>query len=226
VPGSPAVLRPGLSTLAELQEWLLASRYALRCLLHELGAVVLAGLPVRPPQDFAHVRDALISERAAYKEKATPRSDFGDDVYSSTDFPAAQAIRPHWRTTAGATGLAAATREQDCFLAARQLRAALNLPDQVFVHVEGEVKPCYADLTSPVYARILCKMLRSATRNVGPGAAVTITEMLPGPDRAWLTDAAGRHYSSELRLHLVDPASPAQANEPGPTRAGLRAAAT
>jgi hypothetical protein len=78
------VLRPGLSTLAELQEWLLASRYALRCLLHELGAVVLAGLPVRSPQDFAHVRDALISERAAYKEKATPRSDFGDDVYSST----------------------------------------------------------------------------------------------------------------------------------------------
>lgn len=118
-------------------------------------------------------------------------------------------IRETWRTTAGATGLAAATREQDCFLAARRLRAALDLPDQVFVHVEGEVKPCYADLTSPVYARILCKMLRSATRNVGPGAAVTITEMLPGPGRAWLTDAAGRHYSSELRLHLVDPASAA-----------------
>jgi hypothetical protein len=76
------------------------------------------------------------------------------------------------------------------------------------VHVEGEIKPCYADLTSPVYARILGKMVRSATRNVGPGAAVTITEMLPGPDRAWLTDAAGRHYSAELRLHLVDPASP------------------
>lgn len=94
-PGSPAVLRPGLDTLAGLREWLQASRHPLRCLLHELGAVVLAGLPVRSPQDFAHVRDALISERAAYKEKATPRSDFGDDVYSSTDFPAAQAIRPH-----------------------------------------------------------------------------------------------------------------------------------
>ena len=128
-------------------------------------------------------------------------------------------IRETWRTTAGATGLAAATREQDCFLAARRLRAALDLPDQVFVHVEGEVKPCYADLTSPVYARILCKMVRSAPRNVGPGAAVTITEMLPGPDRAWLTDAAGRHYSSELRLHLVDPASPALANERGRARA-------
>jgi hypothetical protein len=28
--------------------------------------------------------------------------------------------------------------------------------------------------------------------------------MLPTPDQAWLTDADGRRYCSELRLHLYD----------------------
>jgi alpha-ketoglutarate-dependent taurine dioxygenase len=37
----------------------------------------------------------VISSRAEYRENATPRSHFGDGVYSSTDLPAAQAIQPH-----------------------------------------------------------------------------------------------------------------------------------
>jgi len=29
--------------------------------------------------------------------------------------------------------------------------------------------------------------------------------MLPTPEQAWVPDAAGRRYFSELRLHVVDP---------------------
>jgi hypothetical protein len=34
---------------------------------------------------------------------------------------------------------------------------------------------------------------------------VTITELLPTPEQAWVPDAAGRRYYSELRLHVRDP---------------------
>lgn len=94
-PGSPAVLRLNQDELGDLCEWLGANREALRGVLDVHGALVLPGLPVKSPDDFAAVRDAFFVSRASYREKATPRSNFGNDVYSSTDFPARQTIRPH-----------------------------------------------------------------------------------------------------------------------------------
>jgi hypothetical protein len=73
-------------------------------------------------------------------------------------------------------------------------------------------------LTSPVYARILCGMLRAAYHRGGPATPVTITEMLPGAEHAWLTDGKGSRYSSELRLQIRDPAPvsrPGNAGWPG-----------
>jgi hypothetical protein len=75
----------------------------------------------------------------------------------------------------------------------------------VFIRVSTEIKPCYIDFTSPVYARVLCNMLRSA----GGDAGVTISEMLPTPDQAWLTGPDGKRHTSELRIDLVDPVGPA-----------------
>lgn len=95
-PGRPVILhytgRPDLRTATE---WLRVSSATLRARLHEYGALYLRGLPIRTTEDFGVVRDALFAERAKYQEKATPRSDYGDDVFSSTDLPPAQAIRPH-----------------------------------------------------------------------------------------------------------------------------------
>jgi alpha-ketoglutarate-dependent taurine dioxygenase len=54
------------------------------------GAVV-----TRDVADFALVRDTVMPHRTPYREKATPRSDFGNGVFSSTDLPAAQPIRMH-----------------------------------------------------------------------------------------------------------------------------------
>ncbi|MFI9387347.1 lantibiotic dehydratase [Kutzneria sp. NPDC052558] len=110
--------------------------------------------------------------------------------------------RETWRTTVDATGLTVPTGDRDRYLAVRRWQRELGLPDRVFVKLEAEVKPFYADLTSPVYTDLLCVMLRSA----GQGR-VTVTEVLPDVNQHWLRDAEGRRYSSELRLHMVDPAA-------------------
>ncbi|MGA8114131.1 MAG: lantibiotic dehydratase [Actinocatenispora sp.] len=114
-------------------------------------------------------------------------------------------LRETWRTTVGATGLADVTGERERFLAVRRFRRDLGLPERVFLRVETEIKPCYVDLASPLYARILCTLLRGAHRKAGPDTPVVITEMLPTAEHAWLTDADGQRYASELRLQVTDP---------------------
>jgi hypothetical protein len=100
--------------------------------------------------------------------------------------------------------------DQPRYRAARAWRARLGLPERIFVKLGTETKPCYVDLTSPTYASTLCGMLRSAAIEHGPHVAVTVSEMLPTPEEAWLPDAAGNRYFSELRLQIRDPAgSPA-----------------
>ncbi|MBB5113501.1 hypothetical protein FHU28_003340 [Micromonospora echinospora] len=118
-------------------------------------------------------------------------------------------VRETWRTTVGETGLHTVKGERERYLAVRRWRLAMGLPEQVFVRVDTELKPSYVDLTSGVYTRLLCTLLRGAHAKGGDGVGLTVTELLPGPDDAWLTDGAGRAYASELRLQIVDPV-PAQ----------------
>jgi hypothetical protein len=113
--------------------------------------------------------------------------------------------RETWRTTVGGTGLTTAHQLSE-YLAARRLRQALGLPEKVFAKISTEVKPVYLDLTSPRYVAAFATMLRNAREKAGEGAGVVMTELLPGPDQAWLPDAAGQRYFSELRVHMLDPA--------------------
>lgn len=64
-----------------------------------------------------------------------------------------------------------------------------------------ERKPMYLDLESPVLAGIFCRQARHAA---AAGRPVRFTEMLPEPERSWLTDAEENRYVSELRLVAVD----------------------
>lgn len=94
--GKPVVVRtPAGADLETAVAWLNAHRSAIQAELHRSGAVLLRGLPVSDAASFAAARDALIQRRAGYKEKATPRTDFGEGVFSSTDLPAVQPIRLH-----------------------------------------------------------------------------------------------------------------------------------
>jgi alpha-ketoglutarate-dependent taurine dioxygenase len=94
--GKPVMVAvPPLPNIEGAQGWLTERRPALRALMHEHGHVYLRGLPIATSDDFAAVRDVLLDERASYKEKATPRSNYGKDIYSSTDLPSIQSIRLH-----------------------------------------------------------------------------------------------------------------------------------
>jgi hypothetical protein len=112
--------------------------------------------------------------------------------------------RETWRTTVGQAwpGKTGGLPE---YLAARRLRRKLGLPEKVFVKVRTEVKPVYVDLTSPRYVAMLATMLRGARQRAGDDVEVVMTELLPGPDQAWLPGPGGQRYFSELRLHLRDP---------------------
>jgi surfactin synthase thioesterase subunit len=112
--------------------------------------------------------------------------------------------RQTWRTTVGECGLADVTSERDRFLAVRRWRRDLGLPELVYVKLGTEVKPCFVDLGSPAYAAMFCAMVRAARTDGGERVPLTVSEMLPTPDDAWVPDGAGRRYFSELRLHLVD----------------------
>jgi alpha-ketoglutarate-dependent taurine dioxygenase len=95
-PGRPALLQvPATTDLAEACGWLKETEHELRAALNEHGTIFLRGLPVGTSEDVAQVRDVLIPRQTPYREKATPRSEFGNGVFSSTDLPPAQSIRMH-----------------------------------------------------------------------------------------------------------------------------------
>ena len=74
----------------------------------------------------------------------------------------------------------------------------------MFLRTTGERKPVYADLTSLASIDLIARALRRSRRDAGPDATLTVVEMLPTPDQAWLVDAHGRRYSAELRVVAVD----------------------
>jgi hypothetical protein len=112
--------------------------------------------------------------------------------------------REKWTLPVTEPTFAGCTDESARYLQARAWAARHGLPRHVFVRLTGERKPIYADLTSLASVDLLCRGLRRARRDAGPDAAVTITEMLPAPDQAWLTDAQGQQYTAELRMVATD----------------------
>jgi hypothetical protein len=124
----------------------------------------------------------------------TPRVTIDDLVVS----------RERWALPAAEPAFADTPDESTRYLQARAWAAAHGLPRHVFCKFTGERKPIYADLTSLASIDLISRSLRRARRNAGADATVTVTEMLPTPDQAWLTDAQGRRYTAELRMVAVD----------------------
>ncbi|WP_244302473.1 lantibiotic dehydratase, partial [Streptomyces viridosporus] len=89
------------------------------------------------------------------------------------------------------------------FVRARHWQRRHDLPRFVFVVSPTEPRPFYVDFDSPVYITILAKAARRLARE-DPGARLKVSEMLPTPEQAWLTDADGHRYTSELRFVAVD----------------------
>jgi hypothetical protein len=110
--------------------------------------------------------------------------------------------RETWRTTVGETGLTAAVGESQRYLAVRAWRDRLGLPERVFAKLGSESKPVYVDFTGPASVASFIAMVRAAG---GGDVPLVLSEMLPTPQQAWVPDAQGRRYLSELRMTIRDP---------------------
>jgi hypothetical protein len=112
--------------------------------------------------------------------------------------------REAWTFAAGEFPFAREKDEAERFLSARRWARSLGLPRFVFAKVPVEVKPFYVDFDSPVYVDIFAKMVRRTMEHDSAEANVYVSEMLPDAEHAWLPDAEGRRYTSELRVVAVD----------------------
>jgi len=198
--GSPADLQLGVAPAPGADPDRLVPAAAMR--VHERHGELVAVAPDGRRWPLVEVFSSLVSRHAvdAFKLVAagrhTPRITIDRLVV----------CRETWRTsTAELAAPLAARGLRGRFVQARRWRADAGLPERVYFKIGTETKPCYLDFSSPLLVSAALAMLRSAHGSHGD-TAVVVSEMLPGPEHAWVPDAAGRRYLSELRLHLVDPA--------------------
>lgn len=111
--------------------------------------------------------------------------------------------RERWWLRAADLDFANIPDEAERFAGCRAWMRRYGLPRRVFVKSQLETKPFYVDFASPVFVELLVAAVRRAARE-GTDVHLGFTEMLPDLDEAWLTDAAGRRYVSELRFVAFD----------------------
>jgi hypothetical protein len=120
--------------------------------------------------------------------------------------------REAWRFSPSEITFANEQDEAYRFINARRWARQHGLPRFVFVKTPAEVKPFFVDFDSPVLINIFAKMVhRTIAGNnpdplvtLPPNPKITVSEMLPTPDKCWLPDADGQRYTSELRMVVVD----------------------
>ena len=112
--------------------------------------------------------------------------------------------RETWRFAPQEIGFAYEEDEASRFLAARHWMRKFGLPRFVFIKSPVERKPFYVDMDSPVYVNIFAKLIRRTSESSFSNQTVTVVEMLPTHDQAWLIDAKGNHHTSEFRMVMVD----------------------
>lgn len=114
--------------------------------------------------------------------------------------------RETWRIPAAELISLTAVPESEAYRGLCEIATAHGIARHTFWRAAPGTKPIYLDLKSPVLGALLVRELRRVARS--GEATVTFVEMYPGPDQLWLTDAAGRRYTSELRITIADALAP------------------
>ncbi|AEI67124.1 hypothetical protein LILAB_26160 [Corallococcus macrosporus] len=107
--------------------------------------------------------------------------------------------RERWSVPVASLGFAGLTEALTQWLEARRWQQAQGIPRFAFFKVATERKPCFVDFDSPLLVEMMAKLVRRSAE-ASPDSRVQFSEMLPDPEHLWLTDAAQRRYTSELRL--------------------------
>lgn len=90
----PLLVTPAVDGVS-LLDWAAAQREQIESWLLEHGGVLFRGFDTRSVADFERFIGATASNWAEYREPATPRSQVSGNIYTSTDYPAAQRIFLH-----------------------------------------------------------------------------------------------------------------------------------
>src|SRR5215216_3145231 len=93
----PLVMQPAAEnvTFDEFTSWLRANRDFVERQLVKYGAILFRDFPVSNCEDFEQFGMAVSDELLEYRERSSPRSQVGENVYTSTDYPPSQKIFPH-----------------------------------------------------------------------------------------------------------------------------------
>lgn len=90
----PLVVRPTVADL-EAGAWVSSNRAFVEEKLLAHGALLLRGFAMRTVQDFQNLSLAVHPQLVEYSEPSTPREEYGDKIYQSSDYPNYHTIQVH-----------------------------------------------------------------------------------------------------------------------------------
>jgi alpha-ketoglutarate-dependent taurine dioxygenase len=90
----PLVIEPASDQVDALQWAANAGEYMQTELLRH-GAILFRNFPLPAVEKFHHFVRIIAGDPLEYKERSSPRSSVGENIYTSTDYPADQSIFPH-----------------------------------------------------------------------------------------------------------------------------------
>jgi hypothetical protein len=113
-------------------------------------------------------------------------------------------IREAWCFSAEEMEFAHHKEEADRFVQLHRWAREHGMPRFVFIKVPIEPKPFYVDFESPILVNFFTKTVRQTLKEESEDHTITVTEMIPTPDQLWVTDAAGKLYTAELRMVAIE----------------------
>jgi len=91
----PLVIKPQLSGVVDLFAWARSHSEFIKSNLLKYGAFLFRGFGLHTQDHFAEFLTAISLPRMHYMEGATPRTELGGMIYTSTEYPAEQSIALH-----------------------------------------------------------------------------------------------------------------------------------
>lgn len=113
--------------------------------------------------------------------------------------------RETWRVDVAGEEFVRSAGEFESYRAVQSWRRGLGVPEQVYLKVDGEVKPIYVDFGVPVLVLSFLAALRSALRRPDASSIIAVSEALPIPGEAWVCDRDSSTYLGEVRMTVIDP---------------------
>jgi amino acid adenylation domain-containing protein len=90
----PLVLQPGVENV-DLLGWAKANRESIEINLRQYGGILFRGFEIASQDKFEQFLQAISLRLMQYTEGATPRTQVGDRIYTSTEYPPDQTIALH-----------------------------------------------------------------------------------------------------------------------------------